>query len=184
MVLRSPMWRRRDVIAALLVAPAIARAQPDADAEVRAILADRVDVARQSVGMVAVTLAAGQRRVVAYGRSDTPDDRPLDGDAVFEVGSITKVFTALLLADMVARGEVTLEQPVAKLLPAGTVVPARERPITLLDLATYTSGLPRMPSNMVPRSWLNPYVDYTADQMLAFLATYRLGYVPGTHYAY
>ncbi len=76
------------------------------------------------------------------------DERPLDADSVFEIGSVTKVFTALLLAEMAARGEVALEDPVAKFLPGRVKMPAKGRKrITLLDLATYTSGLPRMPFN-------------------------------------
>lgn len=76
-------------------------------------------------------------------RSDYADDRALDADTVFEIGSITKVFTALLLADMIVRGEVAADDPVAKFLPDNARVPYFvDRPITLLDLATYTSGLP------------------------------------------
>jgi CubicO group peptidase (beta-lactamase class C family) len=177
------MLRRREVIGGLLAAPVAARAQPDRDAELRAILAERVDVARQSVGIVAAVLEDGGQRLVTYGRSDMPDDRILDENSVFEIGSITKVFTALLLADMVRRGEVTLDQPVAALLPAGTVVPGRDRPITLLDLATYSSGLPREPSN-IDLDLRNRYADYTAERMYAFLASYALPYVPGQHYEY
>lgn len=178
------MLRRRHLIGALLTAPFAARAQPDPDSALRAILAERIDVARQSVGMIAVVLGEGQRQLVSYGRSDMPDDRPLDGDAVFEIGSITKVFTALLLADMAQRGEVALDQPVAALLPAGTVLPERERPITLVDLATYSSGLPRQPGNLAPPSERNPYAEYSAARLYAFLASHALRFPPGTHYEY
>ena len=128
----------------------------------RDILKERIEVGHQSVGMVAVTVRDGRRELVSYGRSDMPDERPLDGDSVFEIGSITKVFTALLLADMVLRREVALADPVASLLPAGTKIPEKGKPITLLDLATYTSGLPRMPRNWRPAISRNPYADYTA----------------------
>jgi CubicO group peptidase (beta-lactamase class C family) len=70
------------------------------------------------------------------------------------------------------------------LLPTGTVVPERERPITLLDLATYSSGLPRQPGNLAPRSELNPYAEYSAARLYAFLAAHALRFVPGTHYEY
>jgi CubicO group peptidase (beta-lactamase class C family) len=77
---------------------------------------------------------------------------PLRPDAVFEIGSITKVFTAALLTQMVGAGEVRLDQPVRELLPAGTTVPSREgREITLGDLSTQVSGLPFLPTNFVPR---------------------------------
>ena len=159
-------------------------AQSDAKPTVRDILKDRIEVGHQSVGMVAVTVQDGRRELVSYGRSDMPDERPLDMDSVFEIGSITKVFTALLLADMVQRREVALADPVASLLPAGTKIPEKGKPITLLDLATYTSGLPRMPGNWAPGDSRNPYADYTAAMMMEFLASYELKHEPGTHYEY
>src|SRR5262245_19594037 len=101
--------------------------------------------------MVAGIVTAQGRRVVAYGRLDAGDARALDGDTVFEIGSVTKVFTALLLADMVQRGEVQIDEPVAKLLPEDVSVPAwKEKPITLVDLATQTSALPFWPSGVPP----------------------------------
>ena len=70
----------------------------------------------------------------------------LDGDSVFEIGSVTKVFTATLLSDMVERGEVSLNDPISKFLPRTVKTPTRNgKEITLLDLATQTSGLPRRP---------------------------------------
>ena len=118
--------------------------------DVAAILKERVDVGRETLGVVAASLDGDRRSVTAYGQSGT--DRPLDADTVFEIGSITKVFTALLFADMVLRGEVAADDPAAKFLPGSVRMPEFEgAPITLLDLATYTSGLPRMPSNFAPK---------------------------------
>ncbi|KRQ94381.1 hypothetical protein CP49_36910 [Bradyrhizobium valentinum] len=151
--------------------------------ELAAILKERVDIARDTVGIVAATIDSGRRSVTAYGRSGT--DRRLDADTVFEIGSITKVFTALLFADMVLRGEVAADDPTAKFLPAGVKMPDFEgAPITLLDLATYTSGLPRMPSNFAPKDWSNPYIDYTAERLYEYLSNHKLGFKPGTHYEY
>jgi D-alanyl-D-alanine-carboxypeptidase/D-alanyl-D-alanine-endopeptidase len=82
------------------------------------------------------------------GALDKGDSRPLNGDTIFEIGSLTKVFTSLLLADMAARNEVALSDPIAKYLPSDVKVPMRNgRSITLQDLATHTSGLPRLPTN-------------------------------------
>jgi CubicO group peptidase (beta-lactamase class C family) len=168
-----------------------ARADPISDDTIRAILRERIDADRQSVGMVAGLLDASGRRLVTYGRSDSADDRPLDGDTVFEIGSITKVFTALLLADMTVKGEVALDDPVAKYLPATVTVPSRNgKQITLLDLATYSSGLPNLPTNL-PKpddatlsEHFNPYENYTADDLYAFLSGYTLKFNPGAHYEY
>jgi D-alanyl-D-alanine-carboxypeptidase/D-alanyl-D-alanine-endopeptidase len=110
----------------------------------------------------------------------------MDGDTVFEIGSITKVITALMLSEMAARGEVAFDDPVSKYLPASVTLGQRGRPITLLDLATYTSGLPRMPDNMPP-GWQksdNPLADYTPDCLYEFLSGHTPAYEPGAHYEY
>ncbi len=134
--------------------------------------------------MVGVLGAKG-RRIVAYGSLDQSDKRPLDGDTLFEIGSITKVFTALLLADMARHGEVRLDEPIAKYLPSTVKVPERNgRQITLVDLATHTSGLPLMPRNFRPKNPENPYVDYTEDKLYKFLASYQLKNDIGRKYEY
>ena len=98
-----------------------------------------------------------------------------EGDTAFEIGSITKVFTSILLADMVERGELALDDPIAKFLPESVQVPGSEgRPITLRDLATHRSGLPRMPENFAPADVDNPFADYTLEQMHQFLSGYDL----------
>ena len=124
-----------------------ARADFVSDDAIRTILRDRIDQTRQSVGMVACQFDSASQKIATYGRSDAANGRALDGDTVFEIGSITKVFTALLLTEMVTRGEVALDDPASKYLPAQVKMPERNgRKITLLDLATYTSGLPRIPT--------------------------------------
>jgi len=155
------------------------------DSEIRGILADRIVRARQGVGMVVGVVEPKGRRVVAYGSLDLGDNRPLDGDTIFEIGSVTKVFTSLLLADMVQRGEVALDDPVAKYLRPGVKVPERGgRRITLEDLATHTSGLPRIPPNMKPANPANPYADYSAERLYEFLSTYKLWHDIGTGFDY
>lgn len=147
-----------------------ARAGFAAEDAIRMILRDRVDNARLSIGIVASSFDSSREIIATYGRSGAPNDRPLDGDTVFEIGSITKVFTALLLAEMVTRGEVALDDPVARYLPDHVKMPTRSgKQITLLDLATYTSGLPRLPDGISNTSD-NPYASYTVEQLYAFLS--------------
>jgi len=86
---------------------------------------------------------------------------------------------------MVVRGEVSPDDPVSKFLPREAQVPDfYGNPIKLRDLATYTSGLPRMPSNFKPADKSNPYADYTVAQLYDFLSGYKLSFAPGTHYEY
>jgi D-alanyl-D-alanine-carboxypeptidase/D-alanyl-D-alanine-endopeptidase len=156
-----------------------------ADAEIRQILDDRIGPANLGIGIVAGVIDAKGRRVVAYGSLAKDDKRPLNGDTVFEIGSITKVFTSLVLMDMVQRGEVALTDPVSKYLPPSVKVPERNnRKITLQDLSTQSSGLPRMPSNFSPKDELNPYADYSVEQMYQFVSGYQLTRDIGEKYEY
>ena len=151
------------------------------DSTVRAFLLPRVasfpDTGKHGIGIVVGLLdATGTRRIFAAG---------VDSAGVFEIGSITKVFTTSLLQDMVDRGEVHLGDAVSQYLPKSVQVPARgEHEITLLDLATQSSGLPRMPSNFTPRDSMNPYADYSVQQMYTFLSGYQLTRDPGAEYEY
>jgi D-alanyl-D-alanine-carboxypeptidase/D-alanyl-D-alanine-endopeptidase len=155
------------------------------DQYIRDVLIKRIDTDKQGIGIVAGVIDAKGRRVIAHGRLAAGDTRPPDAETVFEIGSITKVFTALLLADMVRRNEVALTDPVTKYLPAEAKVPERNgRAITLEDLASHTSGLPRMPSNFAPQDPLNPYADYGVDRLLQFLSSYTLTRDPGAQYEY
>ncbi len=172
------------LVALLLSAlPALpAAAQTPDDAAIRKILQDRVH-SRRATGLVVGVLDGDAKRVISYGSSGT--DRPLDGDTVFEIGSITKVFTAALLSDMTRRGEVKLDDPISKYLPANVRAPSRKsKQITLLDLATQTSGLPRLPDNLAPRDPANPYADYTVDKLYEFLLRYELTRDIGSKYEY
>ena len=104
-------------VLAVLATPSTAQSTggapaPLSDADITRILAERIDAQQQSVGIVVGVLEPGGRRVLSHGHPAKGDPRRVDGDTVFEIGSITKVFTALLLADAVERGEVSLSDPV------------------------------------------------------------------------
>jgi D-alanyl-D-alanine-carboxypeptidase/D-alanyl-D-alanine-endopeptidase len=187
----TPMMQRTATILVLtlglvaLGAPAQATREVPSDAEIRRILIERIDKYRQSVGIVVGVIEPRGRRVVAYGNLASGDPRPLNGDTVFEIGSITKLFTSLLLADMAERNEVALADPVAKYLPATVKVPERRaEQITLEDLATHKSGLPRMPANVDPRDPGNPFAEYSVEQLYGFLSSYQLPRDIGERFEY
>lgn len=146
-----------------------------ADGEIRQILAERIDEHRGGVGIVVGVVEPAGRRVVAYGRLAAGGATEPDGDTIFEIGSITKTFTATALADLVTRGEVSLETPVQRLFGPDVRVPTRKgTEITLGHLAEHSSGLPRLPDNLDPADPANPYADYTGERLGAFLAAYEL----------
>lgn len=108
----------------------------------------------------------GERRVFTFGTAKL--------DSIFEIGSVTKTFTGLILAQMVEQGLVKLDEPVRQLLPAGTVAKREGAEITLLDLTTQHSGLPRMPDNFKPTNPENPYADYGAANLYQYLSEHGL----------
>ncbi len=137
------------------------------------------------VGMTVGFLAEGQERVRGYGRLSTTDDRAPDGRTVYEIGSVTKPITGILLGVAVARGEVREGQPAAELLPPGVRMPScGGKPITLEHLATHTSGLPRLPDNFQPEEDSNPYACYTETRLDAFLNEHALRRPPGERAEY
>ena len=109
----------------------------------------------------------GVRQVFAYGSAAT--------DSIFEIGSITKPFTALALARMAEEGKVRLDLPVRALVLTARLPEPIGSEITLLDLATHHSGLPPLPWNLRPRDMANPYADYDAKQLYRFLENRGVG---------
>ena len=178
------MLHRRVVLLGGLIASAAyirARAAAPTDDQISGILDAQASAVRTS-GIVAAVSDPTGSRVFSKGYSGSAENRPLDGESVFEIGSITKVLTALLLADMAERGEVAVTDPVTRYLPPMNV-PEWIRHITLLDLATYTSGLPNLPCDF-KFNGVNPLADYTPERVYSCLPTYALRYEPGTHYEY
>ena len=191
-VQKQTMLNRRRLVLCTLTIPAIglrAHAQSSAaangpsSADVRALLEGYTGRGGESLGYVTGIIDGGGHRLIADGQSGATDARPLDGDSVFEIGSITKVFTALLMAEMAQRGEVHLDDPVAEYLPPeGRPRPYKDKPITLLDLATHTSGLPRLPANLKVTDPMHPYTNYTVAQLYEFLSGFSQQFYPRVHY--
>jgi len=132
------------------------------------------------VGMTIGVVHQGKSSVFNFGRLSADDSRQPDGDTIYEIGSVSKVFTGILLADAVERGRVKLDQPAGELLPSGVTMPSHdERAITLQDLSTHVSGLPRLPDNLKIEDAENPYAAYTVKNMYAFLSDHNLSRSPG-----
>jgi D-alanyl-D-alanine-carboxypeptidase/D-alanyl-D-alanine-endopeptidase len=115
-----------------------------------------------SAGLTIGILHHGERRVFAYGTAEP--------DSIYEIGSITKTFTGLILAQMIEQGMVRVDEQVGQLLPLGTVAKSPVAEISLLDLITQHSGLPRMPDNFKPSDPDNPYADYHATNLYQYLS--------------
>lgn len=163
---------------------AVAQAPFPSDSAIKSIADNRVSTKR-AMGVVVATLEKGKEPHIYTAGVSGISGLPLDGNTVFEIGSITKVFTNTILADMVRRGEVSLSDPISKYLPKSVHVPQRNgKQITLLDLATQSSGLPRLPTNLAPADMGNPYADYTVKQLYDFLSTYTLPRDIGSLYEY
>jgi CubicO group peptidase (beta-lactamase class C family) len=155
---------RRQIVPALTSDPAMPLVSA---ARMKSVLdRDLPKVLPPGAGLAIGVYQRGVRRVFAYGTA-----KP---DSLFEIGSVTKTFTGLILARMVEQGKVQLSEPVRELLPPETVDKPAGSEITLLDLATHHSGLPRMPGNFHPADKANPYADYHAADLYEYLAKHGL----------
>ncbi|MGO9199119.1 MAG: serine hydrolase [Limisphaerales bacterium] len=170
------------LILSLIPSPALAE---DFTNAIYAFLQHRVEVDKVCVGMVVGLVDEHGSRVVSYGRLGDATDQEMNGDTVFAICSVTKTFTGLLLQDMVERGEMKLDDPVARYLPQSVRVPTRNgKEITLRQLATHSSGLPKWPDDLNPNRADHPYEDYPAEKFYADLSGYKLTRDPGAKFEY
>jgi CubicO group peptidase (beta-lactamase class C family) len=185
---------RRDVSVAaialaMLAATRTAQAQtpaaeaPLSDDQIRAILAE--SAGRQAPGMVIGIVTPNGRRIVSHGNFGISDKRPVGADTIFGIASVSKAFTGLLLADAIRRKEVKLDDPVARYLPAGAKLPERNgRKITIIDLATHTSGLPHeLPPELQEKARARPAREARA-LTYDYLANWKLPTDIGSTFSY
>lgn len=161
-------------LAALMILPAAAQeaSLPD-DADIAGILSDRIGRDQANVGIAVALIEGGETRFVSHGTLTLDGTEPVDEHTIFEAGSITKLFTNLLLAQLVDKGQIDLDAPIADYLPEGFVMPQQgERPITAFDLATHNAGFSGLPEELLAKGLDNPYSGYGAEQLRAWLATY------------
>jgi len=154
------------------------------DEEVLLMLRYLVEDGKAEGIVVGFLEADGSTRILSHGDAG-PGARPLGPRSVFEIGSIEKTFTATLLADMVMEGDVALQDPLSQYLPEGVTAPSfGGTAITLLDLATHRSGLPKNVNNHIPADPLNPYADLTSELIYQFISNDQLRRAPGAGFTY
>lgn len=165
-----------------LVLTTLASAQ-DLTADMAAWVSSQ-DMATSNLAIATMVIDGDETTHFAVGRT-APDAEAPDRATQFQIGSISKVFTDLLLAEVVADGKVSYKTTIGELLGAdfSPSNPAVAE-ITLLQLATHTSGLPRLPPNLTPGDPLDPYRGYDAQRLLAGLQQTRAKQPLHDQYAY
>lgn len=153
------------------------------------LLPDRVEQAisaRIAAGeypaMVVAVVDRDRSHIYGFGKLDSGNVP--NASTLFQIGSVTKTFTATLLAEAVNTKAVALDTPVTNLLPDFKLPSRNGKQITLGELATQFSGLPRLPGNLKPADDRDPYADYSSDRLKEFLGTYALPRDPGDKYEY
>ena len=169
------------LLIAILTLPAFIVGQ-----DINKTLEDRLTTAPVGSSISAALIDQSGTKFYYTGKtSKQADARPVDQNTVYEIGSITKVFTGILLAEAVKRGEVKLDDPISKYLPTTVKTPKfNGKEITLLDLTTQSSGLPSLPDDFKPKNPNNPYADYTVDRLYDFLGRVELKHDIGTKFEY
>jgi CubicO group peptidase (beta-lactamase class C family) len=145
------------------------------------------DVARNPIGSVTAGIVSGKRLIwtKSYGDTDMEKKIPADADTVYRIGSITKMFTALMLEQLVETGKVHLSDPVDKYFPEIKQVKGAfpdAPPITLIQLATHTSGLGREPDD-VAIATAGPVAEWEKT-LIAALPHLKYDFEPGTRFSY
>ncbi|QDV44151.1 Beta-lactamase precursor [Stieleria neptunia] len=190
MIDRFPAVLRSAICGLLFAAAAspLAAAPPDLDdpatqQRIRSLVQPYLD-SEQVVGLSLGLIAGDSSATFHFGKTSADGDQPTD-QTVYEIGSVSKVFTGILLADAVVQNKVKLDQDAADLMPGGARMPdSNGKKISLLDLSIHRSGLPRLPSNMKNVGGENPYADYTSQLALEFLDGYSLTRDPGDKMEY
>jgi CubicO group peptidase (beta-lactamase class C family) len=138
-----------------------------------------------TTGLSIGILVNGKTFFYGYGETAKGNGQLPNEHNMYEIGSISKTFTATLLADAVEKGKVKLDDPASKYFPDS--IPDLEYqglPVTLKSLSNHSSGIPRMPSNFHPSDNNNPYKDYSDQDLYRFYKTFKLDRKPGAEYEY
>ena len=143
---------------------------PEVPEDVRAEIRFRVD-SGYNMSIVVGLVNAGGATYYSYGTTSAGSGVVPTEDTVFEIASITKAFTALMLVELAARGELSLEDTIADHLPA-TALSRGGGDISLTALATHTAGLPRLPDNLRLTDPDRPYAGYTVADLYRYMSRF------------
>ena len=138
--------------------------------QVKEISQESVDSGYNAGIVLGIIDETGKQSFYTFGKMDVAENKPITKSTIFEIGSISKVFTSEVLAKFVIEGRVSLDDEVRKFIPA---LVSDAGKITLKELSSHTSGLPRLPNNMNPKDPTNPYADYSLEQLISFLQSYK-----------
>ena len=152
--------------------------------EVKDNIRERVN-SGENIGIVVGITDSGKTQFFCYGKRSVRGNEQVNENSIFELASVTKVFTTLLLADMVLKNKLALDDPIEKYLPEKVKVPSRNgKKITFEHLATHTSVLPRFPDNNSPADQFNPFAEYSVEKLYEFLSGHILKRDIGEQYEY
>lgn len=157
------------------------------DAEIARLVRYRISRQRTALSAVIAILRPEGRGIITFHDPHATDTPSVEANTIFEIASLSKIFTALLLADAAVREQVRLDDPLSAYVPPGVAVPQfADSPIRLVDLATHGSGLPLRPNNLTAKAVDTPnkYAGYTLDQLYGGLPHYPLTRRPGTGFEY
>lgn len=170
----------------------LSTASPELEAQHAAVMrksaAEVLEAAPCASGVAVGLLRNGGTAFSARGRTAYEDGTAVDASTRFELGSLTKPLTALLFAELAARGEAGHHDPLARFLPRSAALPSGADGLTLTHLATHTAGLPRLPPGLrlrsLPHLYTNPYARFTTADVQHALARTRLRALPGSRVRY
>jgi D-alanyl-D-alanine-carboxypeptidase/D-alanyl-D-alanine-endopeptidase len=169
--------------------------------EIKALINERLDKNKTNAAIAIGFIDPNGTQFYGHGKMSNTSNATVDENTVFSIGSTTKVFTTTLLADMVNKGLIKLDDPIEKYLPSNVTVPQYNgHKITIEDLATHTSGLPEFPDNYCPsfnpaktavqdsiqyrKNLMNCTKNYTFDEFYQALSNITLSSEPGSKVEY
>jgi len=151
---------------------------------VKAIIQREV-AAKRSKSIIVGIIDANGRQIISEGRKSDNNPTLPDANTIYEIGSITKVFTSLLLADMSLKQQLSASDPISKFLPKAVKTPTRNgKAISLLNLSTHRAGFPRNADNLDPKNPDNPFADYTVGQLYEYISGFELNRDIDSRWAY